>query len=164
MDAMGLGELLLRGAVIGIGGTVLMDLWAVFLTLALGHPKANWAPVGRWFAHLPRGTVFHADIAQAAEVPRESAIGWAGHYAVGIVYAMILVVMMGPDWLAAPTLLPALVWGLITVAAGWFLLQPGLGLGMAASKLPHPGRVRMLNLAAHVAFGLGLWITALLIA
>jgi hypothetical protein len=49
------------------------------------------------------------------------------------------------------------------VAAGWFLLQPGLGLGVAASRLPHPNRVRALNLAAHVVFGLGLYATALLI-
>lgn len=161
---MGWGELLLKGVLIGAGGTVLMDLWAVFLALAFGHPKANWAPVGRWFGHLSRGTVFHADIGQAASFPQESALGWAGHYAVGILYGILLVFMTGSSWLAAPTLLPALAWGIVTVAAGWFLLQPGLGLGMAASKLPNPNRVRLLNLAAHVAFGLGLWITALVIA
>lgn len=51
----------------------------------------------------------------------------------------------------------------MTVAAGWFLLQPGLGIGWAASKTPNPNKVRALNLAAHTVFGLGLWLTALLI-
>ena len=41
--------------------------------------------------------------------------------------------------------------------------QPGLGIGWAASKTPNPTKVRALNLLAHTVFGLGLWLTALLI-
>jgi hypothetical protein len=71
--------------------------------------------------------------------------------------------MTGPTWLAKPTFLPAWIWGIVTVAAGWFLLQPGLGIGWAASKTPNPNKVRAMNLLAHTIFGLGLWLTALLI-
>jgi hypothetical protein len=156
-------DMIWRGVVIGVGATVVMDLWALFLALVAGEPKANWAPVGRWFYHAGRGRLFHESISDAAPFANENALGWIGHYAVGIVYGVALAVMAGPDWLAAPTLQPALLWGVVTVAAGWFLLQPGLGLGVAASKLPNPNRVRALNLAAHVAFGLGLYGTALLI-
>ena len=53
------------------------------------------------------------------------------------------------------------MFGVATVAFGWFVLQPGLGLGWAASRTPNPTRVRMLNLAGHTVFGLGLWLTAL---
>ncbi|PRD42899.1 hypothetical protein C5748_14090 [Phyllobacterium phragmitis] len=52
---------------------------------------------------------------------------------------------------------------IVTIGAGWFLLQPGLGLGWAASKLSNAGQVRVRNLVSHTVFGLGLYGTALLI-
>ncbi|MCF3642424.1 DUF2938 domain-containing protein [Rhizobium sp. TRM95111] len=156
-------ELIWRGVVIGIGATVLIDLWAVLLWRAFGQARPNWAPVGRWFFHLKNGTVFHDDIAAASPYRHELALGWAGHYAVGIVYGVLLALLVGRDWFATPTFLPAWILGIVTVGAGWFLLQPGLGLGWAASKLPHRNRVRVLNLVSHTVFAIGLYGTALLI-
>lgn len=156
-------ELVWKGIVIGAGATLAMDIWAVALTLAFRQPRANWAPVGRWFYHLKNGKVFHDNIADAAAYRHELALGWLSHYAVGILYGVILVLIVGPTWLAEPTFLPAWIWGIVTVAAGWFLLQPGLGIGWAASRTPNPNKVRALNLCAHTVFGLGLWATALAI-
>ncbi len=118
---MGMADILWRGALIGIGGTVLMDLWAILLHKLLGHDLPNWAPVGRWFWHLPKGRVFHDSIAEAEPFANELALGWIGHYAVGILYGVLLAAFMGSGRLAAPTFLPAFVWGILTVAAGWFL-------------------------------------------
>jgi hypothetical protein len=92
----------------------------------------------------------------------ELALGWIGHYAVGILYGILLIVFTGQSWLAAPTFLPAWILGIATVGAGWFLLQPGLGLGWAASKLPNANRVRALNLVSHTIFAAGMFGTALL--
>ncbi|WP_411036829.1 DUF2938 domain-containing protein [Shinella sp. BYT-45] len=156
-------ELLLKGVVIGIGATVLMDLWAILLWKAFGQPRPNWAPVGRWFWHLKNGTVFHDDIAKAEPYANELALGWIGHYAVGILYGIVLALAAGPAWFAEPAFLPAWILGIVTVGAGWFLLQPGLGIGVAASKLPNANTVRALNLIAHTVFALGLYGTALLI-
>lgn len=154
---MGIGEMVWRGIVIGIGGTVLMDLWAILRYRAFGAARPDWAPVGRWFWHLRRGKLFHDSIAAAEPYGGELALGWIGHYAVGILYGVVLALAMGPAWLAAPTFLPALVWGLLTVGAGWFLLQPGLGIGWAASRLPDANAVRFWNLAAHVVFAIGMY-------
>ncbi|MBL0373266.1 DUF2938 domain-containing protein [Rhizobium sp. KVB221] len=156
-------DLIWRGALIGAGATVLMDIWAVLLWKALGQSKPNWAPVGRWFWHLRRGVVFHTDIAKAQPYRYEQALGWISHYAVGIVYGIVLVVFVGSGWLAAPTFLPAWIWSILTVGAGWFLLQPGLGIGWAASKTPNPTKVRALNLVSHTVFALGLYGSALLL-
>lgn len=152
-----------KGVVIGIGATVLMDLWAILLWKAFGQSRPNWAPVGRWFYHLKNGIVFHDDIGKAEPYGQERALGWIGHYAVGIVYGVILALIVGPAWFAAPTFLPAWILGIVTVGAGWFLLQPGLGIGVAASKTPSPGKVRVLNLVSHTVFALGLYGTALLL-
>lgn len=156
-------DILWRSVIIGIGGTVAMDLWAILLSFLPGLSWPNWAPVGRWFWHLRTGKVFHDNIAAAEPYEHELALGWIGHYVVGILYGVLLVAVTGASWLAAPTFLPAWVVGIVTVAAGWFLLQPGLGNGWAASKLPNANRVRLLNLVSHTIFAAGMYGTALLI-
>lgn len=156
-------EVLWKGVVIGFGATVFMDLWAIFLWKAAGQSRPNWALVGRWFWHLKNGTVFHADIGKAQPYASERALGWIGHYAIGILYGVILALIVGSAWFAAPTFLPAWILGIVTVGAGWFVLQPGLGIGVAASKLPNANMVRVLNLVSHTVFALGLYGTALLI-
>ena len=154
--------LLVKGVVVGFGATVLMDLWAILLWKAFGQSRPNWAPVGRWFWHLKNGVVFHDDIGKSEPYARELALGWVSHYAVGILYGVILALIVGDGWFAAPTFLPAWILGIVTVGAGWFLLQPGLGIGVAASKLPNANKVRVLNLVSHTVFALGLFGTALL--
>ena len=155
-----MADILISGVLMGVLATGAMDLWALALNRFAGQPLPNWAMPGRWVAHVTRGSVFHDAIADAAHVEGELHIGWAFHYAVGIVYGIALAAIMGPAWLAQPTLLPALLFSLLMVGFGWFLLQPGMGLGWAASKTPNPWKVRVMNLAAHTVFALGLWMGA----
>lgn len=157
-------ETIAKAVLVGVGATALMDVWALVLKRTIAFPPPNWALVGRWFAHLPRGKVFHDDIAVAAPIANERAIGWAAHYAIGVLYAFILLAFTGPGWLAAPTFLPAWILGLVTVGAGWFLLQPGMGAGWMASKRPNAQKIRILNLFAHTVFAVGMYATALLLA
>lgn len=120
-------EFLSRAVLIGVGATALLDLWALLLQRFFKVPAPNWGLVGRWFCHLIKPRVFHDDIALARAYPFERAVGWVGHYAIGIAYAGALLAFSRPDWASAPTLAPALAVGIITVGAGWFLLQPGMG-------------------------------------
>ncbi|PVE20726.1 DUF2938 domain-containing protein [Microvirga sp. KLBC 81] len=156
-------DFLYRTVLIGVGATALLDLWAWILQRLFKVPAPNWGLVGRWFCHLTEGKVFHDDITLAHAYAFERAVGWLSHYAVGIIYAGALLAFTRPDWTSAPTLAPALAVGLITVGAGWFLLQPGMGVGIAASKRPNATRIRVLNIAGHVIFGFGLYGSALLI-
>lgn len=157
-----MSDLILRMVVIGVGATALTDIWAQFLRL-LGLPKPNWAMPGRWFAHLPRGRAWHDDIAKSEPVAGELAIGWICHYLVGIAFAGILLAIAGAGWLRNPTFLPALVVGWATIGCGWFILQPGMGMGIAASKKPNANQIRLLNFVSHTLFAIGLYGTALLI-
>jgi hypothetical protein len=151
-----------QSVVIGIGGTLAMDIWALLLAAVFGLPKPNWGLVGRWFAHLAKGTFFHKDITAAQAVPNELAWGWFSHYAIGILYAAALIVFAGRDWVSNPTFLPAWIIGLVTVGAGWFILQPGMGAGWAASLRPNAMQIRALNLISHTVFAAGMYTTALL--
>lgn len=154
-------QLVWTSVMIGVGATALLDLWALLLSRIFGITPPNWGLVGRWVAHLPSGRLVHDDIAAAAPVAGETAIGWVFHYAVGIAFAAALLAIWGPGWAVAPTLVPALIVGYVTVGCGWFILQPGMGAGIAASKRANARQIRLLNLAGHTVFGLGLYLTAL---
>lgn len=156
-------EFLVRAVLIGAGATALLDLWAQFLERAFGWPAPNWALVGRWFGHLPNGRFVHEDIARAAPIPNELAIGWLAHYLVGILFAAVLLAIWGIGWAHHPTFLPALIVGLVTVGCGWFILQPGMGAGIAASKKPNANQLRLMNIVGHTVFAIGLYGSALLI-
>ncbi|PLY41425.1 hypothetical protein CSZ94_16040 [Janthinobacterium sp. ROICE36] len=147
---------------IGVGATAVMDVWAVALKRFWCIPSLNFAMVGRWLGHLPRGTVTHANIAQAAPVRDEAILGWTAHYVIGVLFAAILLALVGQGWLQQPTFAPALLAGLVSVAAPFCILQPGMGAGLAASKTPHPTPARLRSLMAHTAFGIGLYLAALL--
>ncbi|VVD67478.1 DUF2938 domain-containing protein [Pandoraea fibrosis] len=141
----------------GIFATVVMDLWAVFLRRAFGMASLDYALVGRWLGHMRTGRFAHAGIGHALPVAGERALGWFAHYAIGVGFAACLVGLAGPAWLRAPTLVPALAFGIVTIVAPFFVLQPALGAGIAASKAPNPALARLRSLMTHSVFGLGLY-------
>ncbi len=152
---------LLAGVLMGLGGTIAMDLWAEILARGFGQTRPNWGNVGRWAAQVPKGKLFHHSIEDVPPVPGETGVGWALHYGVGILYGVIWAFLAGPGWLEAPGFVSVWLFALVTIAAGWFLLQPGMGLGWAASATPAPWKVRALGLVAHTVFGLGMYSVAL---
>jgi hypothetical protein len=151
---------LLLVALVGAGATAVMDLWLLLLR-RLGVAGLNFALIGRWVGHLARGRWSHAAIARAEPVRGELALGWITHYAVGIVFAGLLAAIAGIGWLHAPTLLPALVLGMATVAAPLLVMQPAMGAGIASSKTPTPLKNSARSLANHTVFGAGLYLAAL---
>jgi hypothetical protein len=137
-----------------------MDLWALFLKHAFDVPAANYCLVGRWFCHMPEGKFVHASIASAPPRRFECAAGWIAHYAIGVIYGLVFVALVSVRWLERPTVLPALLFGIVTVIAPFLVMQPAFGLGVAASRTPSPTQARLRSLMAHAVFGLGLYISA----
>jgi hypothetical protein len=157
-------EFVVRAIAIGFGATAFLDLWSIVQRYAFGVPFANWALVGRWIGHFPRGRFVHESIADAEPVAGERAIGWLAHYVIGIGYAVLLLAIVGLDWTLRPTPLPAILLGIATVAAPFLVMQPGMGAGIAASKTPNPGAARIRALVSHTVFGIGLYVSAMLLA
>ncbi|MGC4010862.1 MAG: DUF2938 domain-containing protein [Pseudomonas sp.] len=155
--------LLLHIAAIGIGATLLMDGWTILRKRLLGVPSLDYALLGRWIGHMPRGQFRHAPVGKAAPVAGELALGWFAHYATGILFAAMLLGATGRNWLYAPTPLPALAFGLATVLMPFLLMQPAFGLGIAAAKTTNPTKARLHSLATHAIFGLGLFLSALVL-
>lgn len=66
---------------------------------------------------------------------------------------------------AGPRITPsALLAGLVTVAVPWLVMQPGFGMGIAASRTPNPTAARLRSLVTHLVFGLGLYAAGRVIA
>jgi hypothetical protein len=144
---------------IGVVATLTMDLWQRFLQ-AIGLPPANWGLVGRWVAGFSRGIFTHRPITATPKVPGEVAIGWAFHYAVGLVYAAFYLAIMRLGFGSGPTLLSALIFAIALLVAPWFVMQPALGLGFMAARTPNPAAVRAINVSMHAVFGMGLYLGA----
>ncbi len=149
------------GAVaIGAGACLLMDAWNLFLKRAFRIPSLSYCLLGRWLLHMPLGTFSHASIAAATPRRLECAAGWVAHYTIGIALALGFLALVPGDWLSRPTVLPALLYGVVTVVFPLFVLQPSLGLGVASSRTPAPARARLKSLATHAVFGVGLYLSA----
>jgi len=154
----------LGATVVGVGASVLMDVWNLFLKRAYGIASLNYCLLGRWLLHMPEGTFAHASISAAPQKRLECLVGWLAHYSIGVAFALAFVALGPAGWLARPTLLPALVFGIATVVFPLFLMQPALGFGVAASKTPKPTQARLKSLATHTVFGVGLYLCALVVS
>ena len=150
-------EQALRILVMGITATVAIDLWATFSNRMLGWPRTNWGLVGRWIGHMRDGRFTHVSIGSSPTIAHESILGWVFHYVVGCIYAALYLMYVGTAQMGQPTLVSAVLFGLVTILSPWLLMQPALGLGVFASKAPRPTLVRMQNLMIHTIFGLALF-------
>ena len=136
--------------VIGAGATLVMDGWGVVRQRLLGMPAMDYGLVGRWLAYLPRERFRHQRIAAMPPVRGERLIGWTAHYLTGIAFAGVLLALWGIDWARNPTLAPALVVGIGSVAAPFLVMQASVQ-----------------SLVTHAVFGLGLyaagWLQSILV-
>src|SRR5688572_1596403 len=155
-------DFLVYAVLIGAGATAVMDVWGIARTRLLGIAPMNYGLVGRWLAWVVRGRVRHHPIAASPPVRGERLIGWTAHYVIGIAFAAALLALWGLDWAREPTVGPALIVGIGSVAAPFLVMQPGMGAGVAASRTPRPGAARVQSLVTHAIFGLGLYAAAVL--
>ena len=156
--------LLSQIVLIGVGATIVMDVWALMLKRLWHIPSLNWAMLGRWIGHFLQGKFCHLNITKSTPIGAELVVGWTAHYMTGILFSALLVLIMGRGWLDSPSLLVAVGFGVATVVLPFIIMQPALGAGFFAAKTPKPNRARILSLLAHSVFGMGLYGTAVLLA
>jgi DUF2938 family protein len=149
---------------VGLGATLLIDLWALLLRRGFNIPSLSYCLLGRWLLHMPGGTFVHRNIAAAPQKLHECTLGWVAHYLIGTAFALVFVFLASGSWLERPTLLPALAFGVATTLVPYLVMQPAFGLGFAASKTPSPNQARLKSLMTHTVFGVGLYIWALLLS
>jgi len=158
---MEIQELIFKVVLIGLGATLIMDIWALFLKLFFKIPSLNYAMLGRWIGHFAKGKFVHKNITKSSHINKERLIGWSVHYIIGIIFSGLLIYIYGIEWIENPTFFPALFIGVVTIIAPFFLMQPCFGFGIAASKTPNPKFSRFLSFLAHSIYGIGLYLSTL---
>lgn len=148
-------------ALIGVGATLVTDIWTAARGRLFGVASLDYGLVGRWLGHMLQGRFMHERITASQPIQGEKILGWGLHYAIGILFAAILVAVCGIEWMESPRLVPALAFGLMTVAAPFFIMQPGMGAGIAGRKTPRPWVSRGWSIVTHLWFGAGLYLAAL---
>jgi hypothetical protein len=152
-----IGETIVFGCCVGIAATVTMDVLSSAsrkIGLTVGA-KGQW--VGRWYLGIARGQFVHSNIAVAPEQPGEKRAAQVGHYAIGIVLAVLYVV--GAGWLGVSpsAFLVALGYGFATTVFPWFLVFPALGFGLFGLKGPPELKLFTSSLMNHLFYGFGIW-------
>ncbi len=149
---------LLPGIAIGVVATVAMDIGAI-IGFRLGvagtaDPPLGPSLIGRWVGYFARGRFTHEDILCTPPLRGEMALGIATHYVVGItltwIYLGLLAVVR-----AAPSVLAALVYGVVSTGLTWFLMFPAQGLGWWGRRA-RGAHVARASLYIHTVFGAGL--------
>jgi hypothetical protein len=150
--------------VIGVGATLLMDAWHLLLRSAFQVASLDYALLGRWVLHMAGGSIAHADIRKTESRTGERMVGWTVHYTIGVTLAATFLLVAPKGWSAQPTLLPALLFGVVTVVFPLFVLQPALGFGVGSSRSPRPWQARLRSIVTHAVFGAGLYLCGLVLA
>ena len=151
-------SLVIYAVTCGCLATLVMDLWAIIQKKMWAIVPLNYCLVGRWLLHIKHGQFAHNNITQSKQQPLECQMGWFSHYMIGVGFAGL--------YLALATLIPlgtsfiAVVgFGLLTVVAPFFIMQPCFGFGVLASRTPNPWLARFRSCVAHLSFGVGLYLS-----
>ena len=153
-----------RSTVLGALATATLDVWNLVRALAFDVALPRYDLTGRWLLYMLDGRFVHDSIRAAEPRTGELFAGWIGHYAIGVVFAMMLLGVWGLQWLHRPRLIPAMLVGLVTLAIPYFLMQPGMGSGVAGRLTADPEAARMKVVVSHVVFGAGLYLAGWLMA
>ncbi|MBO6825842.1 MAG: DUF2938 domain-containing protein [Sneathiella sp.] len=155
-------SLLLKALLLGVGATLVLDIWGYLLRVGFKISSLDMCMVGRWIGYMTRGKFCHVHIGKVSPFPLEACIGWSAHFLIGVVFALSFLLIVPAVWMERPTILPAILFGVGTVIFPFCVMQPAFGFGVAASKTPKPMIARLKSLISHAMFGVGIYLSALL--
>jgi hypothetical protein len=150
----------LAGVLVGVAGTVTMDVLAAAsrkVGLAAGA-KGQW--VGRWYLGMVRGEFVHSNVTTSPQQPGEKRAALVGHYVIGVTLAVLYVIGTEFVGFSSSSFFVAVGYGLATCVFPWFLVFPALGFGLFGRRGPPELRLFTSSLMNHLFYGFGLWWSA----
>ncbi|EPP3508762.1 DUF2938 family protein, partial [Acinetobacter baumannii] len=117
---MNTSTLFFQALCLGIGATIVMDIWLLILKI-FKVPTLNFAFLGRWVGWIFQGKLVHQSIAKSTPIKGEYLLGWIAHYSVGIIFVLNFLLIVGSTWLDHPQFYSALLFGLVTVLIPFFI-------------------------------------------
>lgn len=156
-------DLVVMGVLVGVLGTVVMDLLnSIFARLGL-ITKIDVGAIGRMSAGWTRGRFRYRHPEELATVSNELLLGYISHYAIGVGLAIPFV--LGWNLMVGGPLSPAwaLVYGIATTVASVFFVYPSLGLGIFGLRSPDGIKAPLSSLANHFFFGVGMAVAVVIL-
>lgn len=141
----------------GIIATFIFDIFHISLSYAYSINKSRWNLIGRYFVGLFYGKYIQEDLENENEINYELFIGYIIHYIIGIIFAFFYITL-NLLLFEQPSIILALIVGLLTVLGGWCILMPfAFNIGYFAMKQDNQKKLLVQNLIAHFIFGIGLY-------
>lgn len=147
---------IVTGVISGVLGTLAMDLLNQVFSRTGLLLKIDMGVIGRMAAGWVNGRFRYNNPSEMKQVSNERLYGHIAHYAIGISLALPFV--FGWDlWVGGPVSPAwALVYGVGTTAASWFLVYPSMGFGVFGRMSPDGMKAALSSLANHLFYGVGL--------
>nr|WP_174505659.1 DUF2938 family protein [Acinetobacter sp. Marseille-Q1620] len=149
--------LIIQSIIIGTLATFFMDVIAFIRKKYFKTPMLNYALVGRWFLSWKDGRFIHENILQSPSKKFEYISGWLVHYLTGILWAYLYLIL-NSIYSFKSLFLSVLFFSLCTTLVPFIIMQPALGFGFFASKMPNPLTSIKNSIITHTFFGVGLFL------
>ena len=155
--------LFLTGVAAGVFGTLAMDSLNHLFSRTGIILKIDIAMIGRMSAGWGKGRFRYSQPGEMEPVDNDLFYGLITHYAIGVTLALPYVLgwylLVGgptsPVW--------ALVYGVATTVASWFLVYPSMGMGVFGRHSPEGIKAALSPLANHLFFGVGMAVAVALL-
>ena len=87
--------LLILSIVLGVAATAFLDAVNYLQHIVLDKPLTRYEFIGRWVIYMTDGVFSHQSIKTAVPRAGELMLGWVGHYAIGIGFALLMLIFTG---------------------------------------------------------------------
>lgn len=158
MDAGLVGEMI----ILGVLATAIMDAIQYSRYRLFNTPWFDYRLFGRVLI-LKLNAKNSSNFRSHPPVFGELALGWGLHYFIGVILSISACWLVQVWQINAPIILFFITYGFVTVFLPFFVMQPLMGLGIAASKTPNPWANRLKSCVVHSIFGLSIYIAYLII-
>ena len=140
----------------GVLGTLVMDVLNHLVSQTGLLLKIDVRMIGRMSAGWLRGRFLYENPGQIEPHEHELILGYAAHYAIGLVLATVFVI--GWDQFISGPISPllALFYGFATTVASEFFVYPSMGLGVCGRLSAEGIKAALSPLANHLFFGVGM--------
>ena len=156
-------NLIVTGFVAGVLGTLAMDLLNNLVARTGLFVKIDVAMIGRMAAGWIHGRFRYEHPDEMEQVPNETVYGYLAHFAIGVGLALPFV-LSWDFWLGGPVSpLWAVIYGVTTTTASFFLVYPSMGFGAFGRRSPEKVKAFITPLANHFFYGVGLSVGVILI-
>ncbi len=149
-------DILVTGVVVGVAGTIIMDLFNYLFARFGLIAKIEVEMIGRMILAWTHGRFRFGHAGELKPVVNEKMTGYIAHYLIGVLLALLY--LFGWNLLIGTPASPiwAIAYGTSTTVISHFVVLPAMGLGVFGRKSSEGLKPAFSSLANHLFYGVGL--------